>query len=326
MYIFPGSQPSNKLRGISIIPDRLKPLLIDGFQPIYNEGQGYYQLCQHYDHPEADLYQYHIYSDSAIQLFSKAEASRWVVGYLQKGEMQAFFYDGNVLNLTPPCVLFFQTFPGKEIRFDIGKGVYQLVCCCLKTGFDTILHQFFPTILDTSIRYPIFLDCVSYAFRYEWDRLLDSGKAPVNRIGFYAGQLRILLNMVCDEYLIQLNTRNLQEAHPGIDKTIVQKAYEVKRIIDSKLGDTLSLSLLTRETGWNLQGLKSGFLKVFGLTPHQYIIQYRMKVAYDLIQKSDDLNIQAISITCGYKQPHHFIKQFKAIYGKTPGEIRKGIS
>ncbi|MFW2477444.1 MAG: AraC family transcriptional regulator [Sediminibacterium sp.] len=38
------------------------------------------------------------------------------------------------------------------------------------------------------------------------------------------------------------------------------------------------------------------------------------------------MNIHRIAKISGYKQPHHFIKQFKGIYGKTPGEVRRGVT
>ena len=326
MYILPGSQQASGLRSQLPIPDRLKSLLLEGFTAVYSEGNDYYQLCQHYDHPEVDLYHYHIYSAVTTQLFSKAENSRWVLGYLAKGTTQQFYYRDASVDFAQYSVLFFPTIGGKEIRIDISSGYYTIVCCCFKVGFARIIQEFFSPILDSSLSYPIVIHDIGFHFRYEWELLVQSKMPRALWIGFYAGRLRVLLCMFCEAYLLHKKEDDLWQRHPGVDLLVVQKAYQVKKIIESRFGDALSLNDLVKRSGWNLQGLKSGFLKVFGLSPHQYIIQYRMQVAYELIQKSEDLNVQAISITCGYKQSHHFIKQFKAFYGKTPGEIRKSLS
>jgi AraC-like DNA-binding protein len=326
MYILPGSQHASGMRTQLPIPDRLQRLLLEGFDAVYSEGNHYYQLCQHYDHPEFDLYHYHIYSQTSTQLFSKAENSRWVLGYLPMGATKQLYYQDHLFDLAQHSVLFFPTRAGKEIRIDIQAGYHTIVCCCFKVGFDPIIQTFFSPILDPPIQYPILIHSIGFHFQYEWELLLLNKKQPEIRLGFYSGQIRILLGLVCEMYFNQRREDDLWQNHPDIDPLIVQKAYQVKRIIESRLGDSLSLSDLVKGSGWNLQGLKSGFLKVFGLTPHQYVIQYRMKIAYELIQKSEDLNIQAISITCGYKQSHHFIKQFKSFYGKTPGDVRKSLS
>lgn len=324
MYLFPGSQLATGLRSSAYVPERYKALLIEGFDPVYTEGNGYAQLCQHYDHAEVDIYQYHVFSPTAVQLFSKAEKARWVLGYWAKGEMSSAFYLSQPRQMVGNSTLFFQTQPGKEIRFDIPAGQYSITCCCLKSGYEPILQAYYPVILSPKIDYPLILERIHFSFQYAWERLLQTGKHQKLIPGFYAAQIRVLLGLFCELYLERKGANGFDQLHPDVDPSIVHKAYLVKKLIESRFGEQLSLPVLTKASGWNLQGLKSGFLKVFGLSPHQYIIQYRMKVAYEMIQQSDELNIQAIAITCGYKQTHHFIKQFKLIYGKTPGEVRRG--
>lgn len=323
MYLFPGSQLSADLRSSADVPERYKALLIEGFEPVYTEGNGYAHLCQHYDHEEVDIYQYHVFSPTAVQLFSKAEKSRWVLGYWAKGEMSSAFYHSQPRQVSSNSALFFQTQPGKEIRFDIPPGQYSITCCCLKIGYEPLLQQFYPVIYSLNIDYPLILERIHFPFQYAWERLLQKGKHQKLMSGFYAAQIRVLLGLFCELYLERKGANGFDQLHADVDPAIVHKAYLVKKLIESRFGEQLSLPVLSKASGWNLQGLKSGFLKVFGLSPHQYIIQYRMKIAYDLILRSEELNIQAISITCGYKQAHHFIKQFKAVYGKTPGEVRK---
>nr|WP_294991555.1 AraC family transcriptional regulator [uncultured Sediminibacterium sp.] len=324
MYLFPGSQLMAGLRNPAKIPERLRSFLIEGFDSSYLEGNGYAQLCQHYDHGEADIYQYHVFTSKPVQLFSKSETVRWVMGYWPKGGMRASFYEKDNLDVQPHTVFFFQTQPGKEIRFTIPGGQFQICCCCFKVGFESILQTFYPVVLSSEIQYPIILDNISFRFQYAWEMMLPSKHNQKLLSGYYAAQIRVLLDVFSELYLERKGSNGYDQLHPDVDPAIVHKAYLVKKVIEERYGDQLGLAALSKAVGWNLQGLKSGFLKVFGLSPHQYIIQYRMRVAYELIQQSETLNIQAIALQCGYKQPHHFIKQFKGIYGKTPGEVRRG--
>lgn len=323
MYLYPGSALSGALHKTSSIPDHLQSYLVPGFDPILLEATGYSQLCQHYGHPELDLYVYHIYSDSTVHLFSRAETRRWVMGYLQKGVLEGRFYQASQYALPAPSVLFFPTIAGKEIQYRLTKGQHEIVCCCFKSGFDTILGQYYVPLVKAADAYPIVINPIAYSFRYEWERLLHPFAIADLFDAFLAARARLLLGLLCQAHVQQVDDQRLQDLHPGVEASVLEKAYQVKRLIDSHPDAGLGLKQLVRDSGWNLQGLKSGFLQVFGISPHQYIIQYRMQMGHALLLQAKDLSIQAIALRCGYKRPHHFISQFKAFYGKTPGELRK---
>lgn len=60
-----------------------------------------------------------------------------------------------------------------------------------------------------------------------------------------------------------------------------------------------------------------------GMTPNDYIRQQRMSVAVELL-KDDTLTVAQVSYEVGIEDPYYFSKSFKAFYGISPTQYRKG--
>lgn len=63
------------------------------------------------------------------------------------------------------------------------------------------------------------------------------------------------------------------------------------------------------------------FRQETGMTPYQYLLQYRMREACVLLEESD-MTVAEISGTVGYHSPSTFTAQFKSIYHLTPLDYR----
>jgi len=162
----------------------------------------------------------------------------------------------------------------------------------------------------------------SHLHHYQWHELLSNEMPESIYPGFVCERIRTLLRHLATEIYKLEKNQNLHLLHPEVPISVVEKAYIARQIIDQKIGQPLSLKKLSLLTRWNLQGLKQGFVQVFGISPHQYMIQERMKLALTMIEQTEE-PIQTIAHICGYRRPHHFIQQFKLAYGVTPGEMRK---
>lgn len=62
--------------------------------------------------------------------------------------------------------------------------------------------------------------------------------------------------------------------------------------------------------------------KLFDKSPHDLIVDFRMKQAIRFLEQSD-LTIEEISSRCGYKYQHQFAKIFRKTYNITATEYRK---
>lgn len=64
------------------------------------------------------------------------------------------------------------------------------------------------------------------------------------------------------------------------------------------------------------------FMEEMGISPKQYLMDYRLKTAAKLLKKSD-YSIAQIASSCGFCDAPSFNRQFKAKMGMTPKEWRK---
>ena len=103
-------------------------------------------------------------------------------------------------------------------------------------------------------------------------------------------------------------------------------SFDNKRVIRDTVDyiqDTKALNLSLDELANNVNPSKYHFLRVFknnlGITPHNYIVAYKIQRAKDLILNGDSLS--DVSLEVGFSDQSHFIKNFKKIYGYTPKKL-----
>ena len=66
------------------------------------------------------------------------------------------------------------------------------------------------------------------------------------------------------------------------------------------------------------------FKTITGISPHQYVLQQRIKKAQYLLQQNQ-ISISEIAATVGFCDQSHFTKYFKRIVGITPRQYRDNI-
>jgi len=64
------------------------------------------------------------------------------------------------------------------------------------------------------------------------------------------------------------------------------------------------------------------YKEFYNISAIQDVIRARIEKAKKMLLNSD-LSVSSISEKCGYKNPEHFIRQFKAQYGESPTSFRK---
>jgi len=62
---------------------------------------------------------------------------------------------------------------------------------------------------------------------------------------------------------------------------------------------------------------------IFATSPMQDLIDARVHYAKSLLLSNERLTLSAIAEKLGYNDQYHFIRQFKAVTGQTPGAFRK---
>jgi AraC-like DNA-binding protein len=129
--------------------------------------------------------------------------------------------------------------------------------------------------------------------------------------------------MESDEEMVGLVERFLLERHPDKDNNvtlvnrIVQSAIENREII--KVEDMVSLF------GINKRTLQRLFSRYVGVSPKWVIQRYRLQEAAELMEKGSVTDWAKLSQDLGYYDQAHFIKDFKAMLGRSPEEYVKEI-
>jgi len=59
-----------------------------------------------------------------------------------------------------------------------------------------------------------------------------------------------------------------------------------------------------------------------GMTPYQYLKQFRLRRACTLLEESP-MSVSDIAESVGYRSVSSFIAQFRSLYGITPGTYRR---
>ena len=97
----------------------------------------------------------------------------------------------------------------------------------------------------------------------------------------------------------------------------------VTAIIKENLAqDTLRPELIADKLGTNTRALYRRFKKISPLTPSDFIKDYRMKHAAQLLVTTN-LSVQEIIYQVGISNKSYFYREFSAKYGVTPGQYRQ---
>lgn len=134
-------------------------------------------------------------------------------------------------------------------------------------------------------------------------------------------------NLVRNRLLIrhQLNKKPLSEIDltsiNPLDQEMLKKTSE---ILEAHLSDeSFDIPTLCREIGMGRSLLYSKFKALTGMTPNNFLLNYRLKAAATLLQKYPDLPIIEVCERCGFGNPDYFRRCFKVQYNCTPQQYRR---
>lgn len=119
------------------------------------------------------------------------------------------------------------------------------------------------------------------------------------------------------------------------DYYIVNKTHDISNIrttnlikdittyIEDNYSQKITLEMLAAKANISVYYLSHIFKQYTNQTPIEYLNQYRLSTAANLLRTTDD-SIMDISFECGYNNVSYFNRAFKKKYNMTPKEYRKG--
>lgn len=107
-------------------------------------------------------------------------------------------------------------------------------------------------------------------------------------------------------------------------KELYRRVNKGKEFIDACYLSTLSIKQIAREASMSEYHFFRLFKKVFGTSPHQYIIKKRLELATSLLQQGCPVSKTAFD--CGFPDIYSFSKAFKKLFGIPPSSLIPGKS
>jgi len=112
----------------------------------------------------------------------------------------------------------------------------------------------------------------------------------------------------------------LRQQSPERD-TIAERVAEVVEQIAADRTIT-RVEIAARQSGFSVRSLQRLFARYVGVSPKWVINRHRLHEAIDRLAKGETVDWTHLAFELGYFDQAHFIKDFKAIIGRTPGEYR----
>lgn len=128
---------------------------------------------------------------------------------------------------------------------------------------------------------------------------------------------------VDEEKMVQLAEQFLRERLPEHDENVERVNQIVQAVIEhreiTKVEDIVTL------LGINKRTLQRLFSRYVGVSPKWVIQRYRLQEAAELMEKGGVPDWPSLSQDLGYYDQAHFIKDFKAMIGRSPQEYIKEL-
>lgn len=133
-----------------------------------------------------------------------------------------------------------------------------------------------------------------------------------------------LMNSYLTEFLIKFS-RSIHgnHRHERISRKDAAKLRELRQEFLSKPEENWTVSKMAEKVSLSTSRFHTVYKTVFGTSPINDVIEARISYARSLLMSDDTLTLPQVAERLGYNDQYHFIRQFKAVNGQTPGQFRK---
>jgi AraC-like DNA-binding protein len=138
-----------------------------------------------------------------------------------------------------------------------------------------------------------------------------------------------ILRQVSTEDRRELRTSHASRAHPlTVAATGVLAPWQERRakeIMHSRLAARLTIADVARECRLTPSYFAKAFRRTTGMSPHQYLMNLRVREAKGLLLSST-LPPAGIAIICGFGDQSYFTRVFSRSAGTSPGAWRRAMA
>lgn len=129
--------------------------------------------------------------------------------------------------------------------------------------------------------------------------------------------------------LLALQLSQWLEGEKGKQKALnlktheIDKIYQAKEILISNQAEPPTILNLAQQVEIHHMKLKQGFKEIFGMTVFEYLYNYRMEMARNLLLEHK-INVTQVANSVGYSNSSQFAAAFKRKFGITPKACQMG--
>jgi len=133
-------------------------------------------------------------------------------------------------------------------------------------------------------------------------------------------------NTLMDAFFSHLGYLASKDSKPNFESGSHQlhRVHDLIEYIQSHLSKDLSAETLSDLLGLSASHLRKIFLTTTGVTLHQYILERRLRRAYELILNTD-FSIARIAQETGFSSQSHLTSCFKNFYSVPPAKFRREL-
>ncbi|TDF92309.1 AraC family transcriptional regulator [Paenibacillus piri] len=143
---------------------------------------------------------------------------------------------------------------------------------------------------------------------------------PMNVQSILGAEARALetsiLSLTDEDSMVKLIEPMFEAVLPGQDETVTLINEMIDRIIADR--EMTKVDQLADRFGMNKRKLQRLFEQYVGISPKSVIRLYRLQHAAESLDLSRQHDWMELSLSLGYYDQAHFIKDFKAVIGRTP--------
>lgn len=149
--------------------------------------------------------------------------------------------------------------------------------------------------------------------------LYDVYNLHLNGSDMFEYDISILITMIWRQLVQSLSTIDFIPNKKDVER---QERVQVMLVyIHTYYADELTLKDIADAGTMSIAQCNRCFNKMLNVTPYEYLIQYRLRKATNLL-KDGTLNVTEISESVGFNNVTHFIQAFKKVYGISPKKYR----
>ena len=135
---------------------------------------------------------------------------------------------------------------------------------------------------------------------------------------------QLLLLMLRDKSDLHARIHSIKAKKQSTKIEMFKRLSRVREYLDAHTSDPVSLEELSKIAALSPYHLLRSFKAFYHITPHQYLLEQRLKRAQYLLLHSD-LTIQQIGMDSGFENKSSFSRFFKKNYHLSPSTYREGV-